>query len=111
MPAFSGRRFVRGGGRKFWKRSRASVGPARRHQQVLDRSTVIAKHAALADAEAAALEDDDAAGFEGLGGFVDRLPAGGDAEVGPPRRELFDQSIDAAFEIAPVKRRAHRPGA
>ena len=70
------------------------------HEQVLDRPRVVAQHGALADAEAAALGDDDAARLERLGRFFDRLPAAGDAEVGVPRRELLDQAIDARLEIA-----------
>ncbi len=47
--------------------------PAGRHEQVLDRARVVAQHGALADAEAPALGDDDAARLERLGGFLDRL--------------------------------------
>ena len=65
---------------------------AGRGEQVLDRPRVVAEHAAVAHAEPAAFEDDDAARFERLGGFLDRLASAGDAEVGAPCRQLLDQS-------------------
>ena len=58
---------------------------------MLDRARVVAQHVALADAEAAALDDDDAARLERLGGFVDGLAAAGDAEVGAGGAQLVDQ--------------------
>ena len=72
-----------------------SVRPAGRREQVLDRPGVVAQHAALAHAEASALGDDDAAGLERLGRFLDRLAAARHAEVGVARGELLDQLIDA----------------
>src|SRR5438445_12996164 len=84
---------------------RASVGSTGGHQEMLDRSLVVPEHAALAHPEASALEDDDAACLEGFGGFVDGLPAAGDAEVRVPRTELFDEPIDAALQIASGDRR------
>ena len=70
------------------------------HQQVLDGARVVAEHAAVADAEAAALEDDDAARFERLGRLVDGLPSARHAEVRVARRQLLDQLVDARLEIA-----------
>jgi hypothetical protein len=67
---------------------------------VFDRPRVVAQDGPFADAEPAALGDDDAARFERLGRLLDRLAAAGDAEIGVPRRQVFDDVIDAVLEIA-----------
>ena len=67
---------------------------AGRDEQVFDRPRVIAEHTAIADAESIPFQDDDAAGRQGLGGFLDRLTAAGDGEVGAPRGQLLDEVID-----------------
>src|SRR5439155_16285712 len=110
MPAFSGRRFARGDGRKPWTRYPASVGTAGGHEQVFDAPPVIAQDAALAYAEPPAVGDDDAARFERFGSLVDGLTAARHAEVRVARRELFDQPIDPALESAPSDRRPHGGG-
>src|ERR1700682_3951321 len=83
-----------------WLFSGQSVRPAGRHEQVFDRPRVIAQHAALAHAETPALEDDDASRLERLGGFVHGLAAAGDTEVGALDHQLFEDLVDAPFEIA-----------
>src|SRR5206468_10567153 len=93
---------------RLWRRARASVGPARRRQEVFDRAAVVAEHAALADAKASALEDDDAPQLERLGRLLDGLPPAGHAEIGVTRGELLDQPIDAPLQIAAADRRPHR---
>src|SRR5229473_2646249 len=80
--------------------------PACRRQQVLDRPGVVAEHAPFPHAEAAAFDDDNPARDERLGRLFHRLAAARDAEVGAPRRELFDELVDAALEIAAGDRRA-----
>ena len=45
----------------------------RRLEQVVERAGVVAEHVAVADAQAAALDDDDAARLERLDGGIDRL--------------------------------------
>src|SRR5580765_7196531 len=89
---------------------RASVSPAGGDEQMLDRPRVVLQHGALAHAEAPALGDDNAARFERFGGFVDRLSAARDPEVGVPRGELLDQPIDARLQVAPRDRRPHGGG-
>jgi hypothetical protein len=51
---------------------------------------------------------DDAAGFESVSGFVDRVAAARDAEVRLARVELVEQAIDARLEIAPGDGWPHR---
>src|SRR5262245_34922316 len=72
----------------------ASMRPGGRRQEVFDRPAVIAEHAPLADAEAAALQHDDAARGERLGGFLDRLTSAHDAEICTFRGELLHHAID-----------------
>ena len=69
----------------FWramKHRRWSMRDAARRQEVLDRPGIVSEHAALPDAKAPAILDDDAAPFERPGRLVDRLAAALDAEVG-----------------------------
>src|SRR5260370_24008726 len=82
--------------------------PAGRHQQVFDRSAVIAQNVPVADAEPSAVDDDDAPRFERFRWLVDRLPAAHDTEIGPLGCELTDQTIDASLEIAAANRWSHR---
>src|SRR5215216_859106 len=84
----------RGIGRRFWMRHRASVRAAGSGcEQMLDRARVVAKDVPLADAEASALRDDDAARLEGLGGFFNGLAPGEHCEVRTYGTQRFDDRI------------------
>ncbi len=69
---------------------------------MFNRAGVVAKDVAVADAEPPSVADDDAAGFERLGGLVDSLASAGDAEVGADGAKRLDNRFGALFEIAPA---------
>src|SRR5262245_44454407 len=71
-----------------------------RGEQVLNGSRVVPENAPLSHTKPPVLEHHDAAGFQRLGGVVDRLPAADDAEVRVPHRQLVDETINALLEIA-----------
>ena len=83
---------------RFGRRRRASVRRTAGRQQVRDRAGVVAQHVALAHAEAAVLDHEDAARLERLGGEVDGVAPLVTARLAPTAR-----SVSSSESIRPTR--------
>jgi hypothetical protein len=66
---------------------------------MVERARVVAEHVAIAYAEAAAFDHDDAARFERLGGLLDGFGAAVDSEVRALAAERVDQGLGTLLQL------------